>query len=206
MHTNKDDLIDLNRRATLSCIDLVARVRPDDLRRPTPCAEWDLSDLLAHMTVQHRGFAAAAAGDGKDFDWTPRRLAPDFADAYAAAANEALKAFDQPGALERAFVLPEIPSADSFPGTQAVSFHFIDALVHGWDVARSIDAAYDIPADFAALAVRIARAVPGGPYRERPNASFGPAVELADGASPLDTVLCALGRSPRWPKGQGVVW
>lgn len=199
MHTNKDGILDLNRRATLTCIDLVARVRPDDLQRPTPCAEWNLADLLAHMTVQYHGFAAAAAGDGKDFDWTPQPLTPDFADTYAAAANEALKAFDQPGVLERAFVLTEIPSADSFPGAQAVSFHFIDALVHGWDVARSIAADYDLPADFAAPALRIALAVPSGPYRERPNASFGPVVESADGASPLDVVLSALGRSPRWP-------
>jgi uncharacterized protein (TIGR03086 family) len=203
MHTIDVGILGLNRRATLTCIDLVARVRPDDLRRPTPCAGWGLSDLLAHMTVQHRGFAAAAAGDGRDFDWTPQPLAPDFADVYAAAANEALKAFARPGVLERAFVLTEIPAADSFPGAQAVGFHFIDALVHGWDVARSVGAAYDIPADFAAPAVRIALAVPGGPYRERPNASFGPVVEPADGASPLDVVLSALGRSPGWPNQGG---
>lgn len=32
------------------------------MSRPTPCAGWSLRDLLARMTVQHRGFAAAAAG------------------------------------------------------------------------------------------------------------------------------------------------
>jgi uncharacterized protein (TIGR03086 family) len=196
---NKYDILALNRRATRQCVDLVATVRPDDLHRPTPCAEWNLADLLAHMTIQHRGFAAAASGDGEHFDWTPLLLGPHFAHEYETAANEALKAFDDPGALDRQFVLTEIPAAPSFPGAQAVGFHFIDALVHGWDVARSIGAAFGIPDDFAAPAIQIALAVPGGPYREHPNAAFGPALASPEAPSPLTVVLTALGRSPSWP-------
>lgn len=200
MLTNKIDILELNRRATLRCVEVVAEVRPEDLERRTPCAAWNLADLLAHMTVQHRGFAAAAAGDGADFDWTPRPLSPGYAEQYAAAAHEALQVFDEPGVLGRQFVLPEIPAAPSFLGAQAVGFHFIDALVHGWDVARSIGAAYEMPDEFVDPAVRIALAVPGGPYRERPGAAFGPALaQSSDTASPLNVVLTALGRSPEWP-------
>jgi uncharacterized protein (TIGR03086 family) len=199
MPTNNCDTLDLNRRATLRCIDLVAIVRSEDLQRPTPCAEWRLADLLAHMTIQHLGFAAAASGDGELFDWTPRPLGPHYAQDYAAAAHEALSAFDAPGALDRHFVLTEIPEDPSFPGKQAIGFHFIDAVVHGWDVARSIGAAFDIPEDFAAPAVQIAQAVPGGPYREHPNAAFGPILASPEAPSPLDVVLTALGRSPSWP-------
>src|SRR5258705_7417724 len=54
------------RAAVLASVDIVDNVTPNDLHRPTPCAGWDLSRLLAHMTVQHRGFAAAASGDGAD--------------------------------------------------------------------------------------------------------------------------------------------
>ena len=50
----------LHRIAVLQSIDVVNTVREADLVRPTPCEDWDLLDLLAHMTVQHRGFAAAA--------------------------------------------------------------------------------------------------------------------------------------------------
>jgi uncharacterized protein (TIGR03086 family) len=196
---NNDDILDLNRRATLRCVDLVASVRADDLQRPTPCAGWNLADLLAHMTIQHRGFAAAASGDGEDFDWTPQSLGPHFARVYATAAHEALKAFDDPGALDRQFVLTEIPAAPSFLGAQAIRFHFIDAVVHGWDVARSIGASFDIPDDFAEAAIRIALAVPGGAYRERPGAAFGPVLASPGAAAPLDVVLTALGRSPLWP-------
>ena len=199
MRTNQNDILELNRQATLRCVDLVATVRPEDLQRPTPCAEWDLADLLAHMAIQHRGFAAAASGDGEAFDWTPQPLDPHFAQEYATAAHEALKAFDDPGVLDRQFVLTEIPAAPSFAGAQAIGFHFIDALVHGWDVARSIGADFDIPDAFAEPAIRIARAVPGGTYREDPNAAFGPVLASPEAPSPLDVVLTALGRSPSWP-------
>jgi gas vesicle protein len=40
----------------------VTQLTPADLTRPTPCAGWTLHGLLAHMTTQHYGFAAAAAG------------------------------------------------------------------------------------------------------------------------------------------------
>ena len=196
---NKYDILDLNRRATLRCVDLVVGVRPEDLRRSTPCAEWNLAELLAHMTIQHQGFAAAASGGGEHVNWTPLPLSAHFAHEYATAAHEALKAFDDPGALDRQFVLTEIPAAPSFPGAQAIGFHFIDALVHGWDVARSIGADFDIPDDFAEPAIQIALAVPGGTYREHPNAAFGPVLASPEALSPLDVVLTALGRSPSWP-------
>jgi uncharacterized protein (TIGR03086 family) len=153
------------------------------------------------MTVQHRGFAAAAAGEGAGFDWTPRPLvgSEDFVAAYAEAAHGALRAFEELGVLERAFALPEIPAAPSFPGVQAVGFHFIDAVVHGWDVARSLGVEYSMPEEFGELAVRIALGVPGGAYRESPGASFGPVVGAPAEATPLEVVLGALGRSPGWP-------
>ena len=56
-----------NRRAE---VDRRRRIGPDwpISTEPTPCEGWTLADLLAHMTVQHRGFAAAARGLGADPD------------------------------------------------------------------------------------------------------------------------------------------
>jgi hypothetical protein len=42
---------DVHRRTVLSSIEVVDRVRPGDLDRPTPCAAWSLRELLAHMTA-----------------------------------------------------------------------------------------------------------------------------------------------------------
>lgn len=201
---NENELLALNRQATMRCVELVGLAGPGDLARRTPCAEWDLGDLVAHMTVQHLGFAAAAAGFGAEFEWAPREVGADFAERYADAAHEVLKAFEEPGVLERAFTLPEIPAAPSFPGAQALAFHFVDAVVHGWDVARSLGLTYEVPEGLAEAAVGIALAVPGGEYRERPGAAFGPVVGRVgasddEPADALEVVLRALGRSPDWP-------
>ncbi|HEY0639365.1 MAG TPA: maleylpyruvate isomerase N-terminal domain-containing protein, partial [Pseudonocardiaceae bacterium] len=53
-------------RVMATSVAVVAGVSADDLGRPTPCAGWDLRRLLAHMTGQNHGFAAAAGGAGPD--------------------------------------------------------------------------------------------------------------------------------------------
>ncbi|MFD0819592.1 maleylpyruvate isomerase N-terminal domain-containing protein, partial [Micromonospora zhanjiangensis] len=50
-----DDLRDLDRRAVRASVDVLTGAAGLDLTRPTPCAGWNLGELLAHMTVQHHG-------------------------------------------------------------------------------------------------------------------------------------------------------
>ena len=66
MTTRSIDVIALDAEAVNASVALLAGVGPADLARPTPCPEWTLRGLLTHMTTQHYGFAAAAAGDGGD--------------------------------------------------------------------------------------------------------------------------------------------
>jgi len=180
---------------------VVRRVRAEDLDRPTPCSEWNLADLLAHMTVQHRGFRAASLGLGADLKiWTsPAVPDADPVAAYASAAEAVLTAFAADGVLERRFVLPEISTEFDFPAAQAISFHVIDYVVHGWDVARSLGQDYALDDELAPVALRIAEAVPAGSARERPAAAFGPVLPTAADTAPLERILRLLGRSPNWP-------
>src|ERR1700741_1547693 len=70
------DLRPLHRIALMASVDMVSTVTNEDLSRETPCAQWNLADLLAHMTVQHRGFAAAARRRGADpAIWQPATVA-----------------------------------------------------------------------------------------------------------------------------------
>ena len=72
MPTINGDIRPHHRSAVLQSIDVVNTVTPADLDRSTPCAGWTLATLLDHMTVQHRGFAAAARGKGADAAiWRP---------------------------------------------------------------------------------------------------------------------------------------
>lgn len=193
-------LTDLHRIAVLASVDVVSRVQAEDLGRATPCSEWTLGDLLAHMTVQHNGFAAAARGKGDDLEvWRVGPLGPDPVGAYRTAAEGVLAAFAAEGVLEREFTLPEFQPVSRFPGSRAVGFHLIDYVVHGWDVAASIGVGYELDPRLEEIALKIAMAVPDGDNRLAPGAAFQPALPGGKHATTLDRILTALGRSPGWP-------
>ncbi len=200
-------IVSLDARAVQASVAVTDKAGPDDLARPTPCGDWTLDELLAHMTRQHDGFAAAAAGNGADpAAWRPRAPAADPAagpvNEYVAAAGRVLAAFAADGVLDRDFTLPEIDPAATFPAALAISFHFIDYVVHGWDVARTLGLGYQLEPDLLGVALAVAAAVPDDDRtRRRPGAAFAPPVSAPAGASPIDQVVALLGRPPGWSAG-----
>jgi uncharacterized protein (TIGR03086 family) len=197
-----DEIIDWNARAVQGSVRVVAKVRETDLSKPTPCAGWTLAHLLTHMTVQHRGFAAAARGDGADLGhWQPARVDQGSLVAeYALAADAVITAFAAESVLDRKFALPEISTQMLVPARQAIGFHLVDYVAHGWDVARSLGLGYDVDPDVLEPALAVALAVPDDDERRRrPGASFAPRLEPASD-EPLDRILTLLGRDPAWPR------
>lgn len=196
------DLRDLHARAVRASVSVVSQVDVSrDLDLATPCENWTLSGLLAHMTVQHDGFAAAAAGNGGDLAlWAVRPLDADPIGTYAAAADRVIAAFAEDDVLEQEFALPEISPLTTFPGRQAIGFHLIDYVVHGWDVARTIDVPLALDPDVLETGWVIARSVPDGPERLRFGAAFAPGQAAADDAAMLDRIVAYLGRPPTWPQ------
>lgn len=192
------DIIRLDRIAVLASVRLVDRAGPGDWGRPTPCDRWTLRALVEHMGGQHLGFAAAARGEGDDAAaWEPRRAGDDPAAWYRATARTVLDAFARPEASHRRFTLPEISTEATFPAATAMGFHFLDYVVHSWDVAATLGLPLALPDDVVEAALPIALRVPGGPAREGPDAAFRSALPAAEGG-PLARVLAALGRSPDW--------
>jgi uncharacterized protein (TIGR03086 family) len=197
MPTLSADLLSAHRAAILASVDVVNTIDSDDLPRPTPCAGWDLADLLAHMTVQHRGFAAAARGGGQDLAlWDPAsvRDTQDPVGEYASAAHDALDAFAAADP-ESQFVLPELGT--SVPAGMAIGFHLVDYVAHGWDVAVSLGIAFTPPDDVVAAALPVTLAVPDGDFRSMAGAPFGPA-QTGYSATDFDRLLRHLGRDPLW--------
>ncbi|MBP1820144.1 TIGR03086 family protein [Mycobacterium sp. OAE908] len=202
MLTNQD-IRSFHRVAVVASVDIVDKVRPTDLQRSTPCEGWNLTQLLAHMTVQHRGFAAAARGDGADLaHWdasaVAEAVASDPAATYAAAAADVLEAFAADGVLEATFALPEFGPGAAVPGAQAIGFHFVDYVVHGWDVARAIDVPFTLPDEVISAVLPLVLAVPDGDFRTAPESPFARAIAAGEGVSDLDRALLHLGRSPAW--------
>lgn len=195
MHIN---IRELDARAVRASVEVVSQVRTDDLARPTPCSPWTLADLLAHMTAQHDGFAQAIGGATDLADWAVRPLGDDPVPAYRAAAERVVAAFAADGVLTRRITLPEVSTTVTFDATTAIGFHFIDYLVHGWDVARALGVAFTPEPDLVAAATPIAQAVPDDDRRRQPGSPFAPGLAVPADASPWDRLLARLGRSPAW--------
>lgn len=193
-----DDIRDLDARAVRWSISLVEQSTASDLARPTPCGSWRLGELLAHMAVQHDGFARAADGIVTEVDdWQPRALAEPQRD-YVAAARGVLVTFADDHVLERRWTLPEVSTEIAFSGRRALSFHFIDYLVHSWDVARTLAVPFDPEPDLLDAALTVAQAVPDGPSRLVAGAAFAPGVSVSDDTPVLDRIVAMLGRDPAW--------
>ena len=195
-----DEIRAYDRRAVARSVELVNAVTAGDLNRPTPCGDWSLSDLLGHLTAQHRGFAAAARGDGADLaNWALPPDGTDLVAAYHTAADDVTAAFAV-AEPETPFALPEITTRMTFPASQAIGFHLIDYVVHSWDLAKSLGVPADLDEDLVRAGLPIALAVPNGAERLRPGAAFAPALDARPASSTLDEILLRLGRSPQWPR------
>ena len=180
---------------------IVGQVKPEHLDRPTPCARWSLRRLLAHMIGQNYGFAAAAEGELTDHSsWADRDFGADPAPAFRASAARVIEAFAGVGVADHEIWLPEVRGGQMFPAPVAIGFHFVDYVVHGWDVAASIGVAAPFGEDILQAVLPYAEEVPDGPNRRQPGASFQPALRSASASDhTLDRILAMLGRSPAWP-------
>ncbi|MGW3408428.1 TIGR03086 family metal-binding protein [Streptomyces sp. NPDC000888] len=193
------DIVALDRIAVHESLRVVELAEEADWERDTPCTGWTLRQLVAHMAAQHYGFAAAAQGAGSEAAyWREPEDMSEPGRTYRVAATVVLTAFAEPAVAEREFVLPELGGA--FPGRMAVGFHFIDYVVHAWDVAATLGVGLDLPGHVLDSAVTVARLVPTDPAGRGPGFAFAPVLDVPAGAGPLDEALRLLGRTPeKWP-------
>lgn len=189
------DIRELDRRAIATLGEVIAKVRPDQLRLPTPCDDWTLHGLIRHQVSDNLGFAAAAKGvTGEILAWNSGRLGDDPLAAYHRSAETLIKAFADDAILDRAIQIREF---GFFPGRVALSMHVLDCVVHGWDVAQTIGVPYHPDPELVEHALQVAAFIPtGDDPTERPRSAFDPIVEVPEGKEPLDRLLALVGRDP----------
>jgi uncharacterized protein (TIGR03086 family) len=198
MHINSNDfsaLVAFHAVSVRTGVDLIHQATAADLTRPTPCTGWSLHNLLDHLTEQNDIFAAASLGAPAPGKAHSRALDPIAA--FSESSERLLAAFAADGVLERGFVLTEFGTDTPFPAAQAIGFHFIDSVVHAWDLAKTLGLPVHFDDDLLAAALTVARSVPGGEARTVPGAAFGPEVAWPSEPS-LDKIVALLGRSPEW--------
>jgi uncharacterized protein (TIGR03086 family) len=172
---------------------LIAGVRPEQWASATPCSEWTVKDLVAHLIVGNRRFTAAlrseepaASGAGG----ADTSLEDDPLGAYRGSVRALLEAFALPGVMERMVTVP----FGTVPGVVAWHLRMTEALTHGWDLARATGQDVEAPDDLVEQELAFTgRALADIPPERRP---FAPSRPVDDDAPPLDRLAALLGRDP----------
>jgi uncharacterized protein (TIGR03086 family) len=175
---------------------VVSGVKPDQWELPTPCTEWNVRQLVAHLVSGHQLVArvlrgepfeqAAAAARSPDED----RSGHDPAAAYDASARDVLAAFAAPGVLERLVRVP----LGTVPGAVARHLRIVECLVHGWDLATAVGVPFDPPAPLVEREIAFSEPMVMQVPPERH--VFAPSRPVAEGSPPIERLVALLGRDP----------
>lgn len=177
------DSVELLERSLAYTRVMLADVRPDNLRRPTPCAGWTLGRLLVHMEDGLDAFTEAAAGRVEVAPPPPtdtrvdalREKACALLGAWARARDTVVRVGDQK--LEAALL---------------VATAALEITVHGWDIGQATGRGTPIPPELAQRLLPVAQAVVH-PADRGPR--FGAALAVPASASHGQRLLAYLGRS-----------
>jgi uncharacterized protein (TIGR03086 family) len=191
-------LVQFHRSVLESSIDIVDHVTVGDLERPTPCAGWRLRELLGHMIGQNYGYATAADGGIHDRSaFADRAVGDQPAADYGASARQVIDAFAAPSVTGQMMYLPWLRGGMTLSAPMAIGFNLVDAVAHGWDVARTLDIAAEFDGKALLVALKVAEAVPAETQTLDELSPFRPSVPTSS-TSMLDRVVATLGRSPDW--------
>lgn len=194
-----NELAALHAHSVELTIEAVQSIAPHQLTKPTPCAAWNLAELLDHMTVQNQGFAGAAAGHGANPSlWKTGTQRDDPIAGYLTSATTVADALAEPGVMDKPFALPELSRDQAFTGKQAITMHTIDSLLHAWDVARSIGQNIEPDPALTEFAITVGEQIPDDAERDKPGAHFGSRVAVPAESTVLGHALALFGRSPDW--------
>jgi uncharacterized protein (TIGR03086 family) len=181
-------VMDLN-RALQSTLAILAKVEPDQLDAPTPCASWDVRALINHFVGTTGWWASTVTGEGDvaDVEYT----AGDFVAAYEESSRIAVAVFEADGVLGQAVRLP----FGEFPGAVVLGMAATEQFTHGWDLARAIGYDTDLDPALATELLSQAKLAITDAYRGPDGqALFGPARNAPAGAGQADQLAAFLGR------------
>jgi uncharacterized protein (TIGR03086 family) len=179
-----------------------ALVRPGEMTLPTPCADWDLGMLLAHLSDSMADLEAAIRTGDLDLERPPDHAAGDPVEILRDRAAHLLCAAYGSGGAGRFVAVGGLP----VPAGLVACTGAVEIAVHGWAVSAARGSAgrgsagrggagrggvRPIPAALATRMLRLCPLLVAG----REGLFAGP-VDVPAQASPSDRLVAYLGRRP----------
>jgi uncharacterized protein (TIGR03086 family) len=177
----------------------VHRVEAHEWALTTPCVDWTVRDLVAHVVEAQRwipllldGDSVADAerklqGDG-DLISAGESLDPDPQSAWDLAAGHAVLAFAGLEDLGQDVSLSRGPT----PARAYLGDLTVELAVHAWDLGQAIGMSVELPDDLAEFCLEQIHGAGG----LGGSGMFAAPVDVAPGASLTDRLVAATGRSP----------
>jgi uncharacterized protein (TIGR03086 family) len=166
----------------------------------TPCSDWNHAQLLNHLTGGDRLFVGLLTGRAALPAGTRMAPGPDVpppapAD-YRAGSAELASVLGDPAIRAGTFDVP----AGLLAGDQVIVLRSVEHVLHGWDLAKAAGAP-TLALDPVATALegparQLLAAVGERTLGER--RPFAPPVDADETATPVDRLVAAFGRDPRW--------
>ncbi|MFF4173023.1 TIGR03086 family metal-binding protein [Streptomyces sp. NPDC001744] len=174
---------------------LAEGIADERLGDPTPCPEYAVRELLAHVAGLSTAFRDAARKRfGPTTDTPPGSSLPVLPDDWRTALPEALDelvtAWREPGAGEGNTRAGGIELPAPVMGRIALD----ELLLHGWDLARASGRTYEVSEE----ELRVSEALLTPADDVSGEGFFGPVVAVPEGAPLLDRVIGLGGRRPDW--------
>jgi uncharacterized protein (TIGR03086 family) len=185
-----DELVRLHRLALDSTRAFVAGIPDDAWGEPTPCAEWNVRQLVDHVVAGNLWAGELACGAtidevGDRFDGGV--LGSDPLAAYDESAEAAARAFGAAGAIQA----PCAVSYGPVPGSVYCGHRTADVSIHKWDIALATGQSATLDPQLVSACLAILE-----PQAEMLVASgmFAGDVPAPDDADELTRLLALVGR------------
>ena len=163
--------------------DVVQMIGRDDLHRPTPCRDFDVTTLADHLldTISRLGVAAGIQTPAPNGDSIDHRI----------------QQLTQPilaGWHRRGLTDEVVFSGRKLPAHLALGILSVELLVHSWDFAVALHRCLHVSGAHAAHVLDLARQTLTA--QSRATAGFDPPVPVPGNASAFDRLIAFTGRDP----------
>lgn len=168
--------------ATLAvCLHVLRGVSDEDMRKPTPCSDFDVDQLGAHLLGSLTGVGAMAGTDVTlpETGTLEARV--------AATAQQTLEAWHKRG-LDGSVKFGD----GEMPATIAASILSLELLIHAWDFARATGQQVQVSDDLTKYVLELAEQVISPQVRAR--GSFAEAVAVGPDAHVFERLIAFSGR------------
>ncbi len=167
---------------------LVDQITDDQWELPTPCTEWNVAQLVNHITGSINVLASAALREVPALaDPNDDHSGDDPRGALKKATERSQRAWNKPGALDGMVSIP-----GDMPAAHCLAITLIDTGTHLWDLAEAIGADHGLSAREIQLLDDLNRQVVNEDVRA--GGGFGKILDPTDDTE-LAGMLAFVGRS-----------